>query len=76
MGIYSRTAVGYCSGFTSNPAYEEACSGLTRHTEGVRVVDILCWFVWEAHDPTLGMGQIVEPNTDRDIISFIMNKSN
>eukprot|EP00966_Prymnesium_polylepis_P333856 7389272-Prymnesium_polylepis.1 len=57
-GIYS-TAVGYCAGFTPNPTYEEACSGRTGHTEGVRVVydpakisfvDILRWF-WEAHDP-------------------------
>jgi len=45
--------------------YEEACSGQTGHTEGVRVVydphqisfvDILRWF-WEAHDPASGMGQ-------------------
>jgi len=63
-GIHS-TAVGYCAGFTENPTYEEACSGLTGHTEGVRVVynpeevsfvDILRWF-WEAHDPCSGMGQ-------------------
>jgi len=63
-GIYS-TAVGYCGGFTPNPTYEEACSGRTGHTEGVRVVydpakisfvDILRWH-WECHDPTSGMGQ-------------------
>merc|ERR1719263_1492040 len=51
-GIYS-TAVGYCAGFTPNPTYQEACSGQTGHTEGVRVVydpakisfvDILRWF--------------------------------
>ena len=63
-GVHS-TAVGYCAGFTPNPTYEEACSGRTGHTEGVRVVydpakvsfvDILRWF-WEAHDPTSGMGQ-------------------
>jgi len=63
-GIYT-TAVGYCAGFTPNPTYEEACSGLSGHTEGVKVVydpakvsfvDILRWF-WEAHDPTSGMGQ-------------------
>ena len=30
-GIHS-TAVGYCAGFTENPTYEEACSGLTGHT--------------------------------------------
>jgi len=63
-GIYS-TAVGYCAGYTPNPTYEEVCSTLTGHTEGVRVVynpdevsfvDILRWF-WESHDPTSGMGQ-------------------
>jgi peptide-methionine (S)-S-oxide reductase len=63
-GIHS-TAVGYCGGFTPNPTYEEACSGRSGHTEGVRVVfdpskvaftDILRWF-WEAHDPCSGMGQ-------------------
>jgi len=63
-GIYN-TAVGYCAGFTPNPPSAEACSGLTGHTEGVRVVydpakvsfvDILRWF-WEAHDPASGMGQ-------------------
>merc|ERR1719453_2779655 len=63
-GVYS-TAVGYAGGFTPNPSYEEACSGMTGHTEGVKVVydpekisfvDILRWF-WEAHDPTSGMGQ-------------------
>lgn len=63
-GIYS-TAVGYCGGFTPNPSYNEACSGRSGHTEGVRVVydpakisfvDILRWF-WEAHDPCSGMGQ-------------------
>jgi peptide-methionine (S)-S-oxide reductase len=57
--------VGYCAGFTPNSTYEEACSGMTGHTEGVRVVynpkevsfvDIMRWF-WEAHDPTSGMGQ-------------------
>ena len=63
-GIHS-TAVGYAAGYTPNPTYEEACSGLTGHTEAVQVVydpekislvDILRWF-WEAHDPTQGMGQ-------------------
>ena len=64
QGIYS-TAVGYCGGYTPNPTYEEACSTMTGHTEGVRVVynpdqvsfvDILRWF-WESHDPTSGYGQ-------------------
>merc|ERR1719390_369133 len=63
-GIYT-TAVGYAAGYTPNPTYEEACSGLSGHTEAVQVVydpekisfvDILRWF-WEAHDPTCGMAQ-------------------
>mmetsp|Transcript_30973 Transcript_30973/g.73845 ORF Transcript_30973/g.73845 Transcript_30973/m.73845 type:complete len:318 (-) Transcript_30973:73-1026(-) len=63
-GIHS-TAVGYCAGYTKNPTYNEACSSMTGHTEGVRVVynpeeisfvDILRMF-WESHDPTQYMGQ-------------------
>ncbi|GAA5144317.1 peptide-methionine (S)-S-oxide reductase MsrA [Pseudonocardia eucalypti] len=63
-GIYS-TAVGYAGGYTPNPSYEEVCSGLTGHTEVVRVVfdpaeitldDVLKLF-WEGHDPTQGMRQ-------------------
>ena len=63
-GVYS-TAVGYAGGFTSNPAYEEVCSGRTGHAEVVRAVfdpakvsyeDLLRVF-WENHDPTQGMRQ-------------------
>jgi peptide-methionine (S)-S-oxide reductase len=63
-GVYS-TAVGYAAGLTPNPTYEEVCSGLTGHTEVVRVVfdpsvvsfeDLLRVF-WESHDPTQGMRQ-------------------
>src|SRR5487761_1041296 len=63
-GSYS-TAAGYAGGLTPNPTYEEVCSGLTGHAEGVRVIydpgkidyeDLLKVF-WEAHDPTQGMRQ-------------------
>ncbi|MEW2358151.1 peptide-methionine (S)-S-oxide reductase MsrA [Spirillospora sp. NPDC029432] len=63
-GVLS-TAAGYEGGYTPNPTYEEVCSGLTGHTETVRVVydpsqvtyeDLLRVF-WEAHDPTQGMRQ-------------------
>lgn len=63
-GIHS-TAVGYCAGYTPNPTYNEACSSMTGHTEGFRVVydpkeisyvDIMRMF-WESHDPTQYMGQ-------------------
>ncbi len=36
-GVYS-TSVGYAGGYTPNPTYREVCSGLTGHTEVVRVV--------------------------------------
>jgi peptide-methionine (S)-S-oxide reductase len=63
-GVYS-TAVGYAGGYTPNATYEEVCSGLTGHTEVVKVVydpekidyeDLLKIF-WESHDPTQGMRQ-------------------
>ena len=59
------TAVGYAGGVTPNPTYEEACSGLTGHTEAVLVVydpgsvsyEALLKIFWESHDPTQGMRQ-------------------
>jgi peptide-methionine (S)-S-oxide reductase len=63
-GVIS-TAVGYAGGYTPNPTYQEVCSGMTGHTEVVRVVfdpkligyeDLLKLF-WESHDPTQGMRQ-------------------
>jgi peptide-methionine (S)-S-oxide reductase len=63
-GVYA-TAVGYAGGFTKNPTYDEVCSGMTAHTEVVRVIydpsiltlgEVLKAF-WEGHDPTQGMRQ-------------------
>ena len=63
-GVYS-TAAGYAGGITPNPNYKEVRSGLTGHTEVVRVVfdparigypELLKHF-WESHDPTQGMRQ-------------------
>ena len=54
------TSVGYAGGDKNNPTYYEVCSGLTGHSEVVRVVwdksaidvsDLLKMF-WECHDPT------------------------
>src|SRR5947207_13268793 len=63
-GVYS-TSVGYAGGYTPNPTYEEVCSGMTGHTEAVRVVfdpaavtdEALLRLFWEGHDPTQGMRQ-------------------
>ena len=63
-GVYT-TAVGYAAGRTSNPTYEQVCSGQTGHNEVVLVVyrpaqlsygELLKVF-WESHDPTQGMRQ-------------------
>ncbi len=59
------TAAGYQGGVTPNPTYEEVCSGLTGHTEVVRVVfdpaqvslETVLRTFWENHDPTQGMRQ-------------------
>ncbi|WP_455362424.1 peptide-methionine (S)-S-oxide reductase MsrA [Streptomyces sp. SYSU K21746] len=63
-GVWT-TLVGYQGGYTENPAYEEVCSGLTGHTEAVRVVfnpsavsyPTLLKLFWESHDPTQGFRQ-------------------
>ncbi|MQS06112.1 peptide-methionine (S)-S-oxide reductase MsrA [Streptomyces alkaliphilus] len=63
-GVWT-TLAGYQGGHTPNPTYEEVCSGMTAHTETVRVVfdpsvisyEKLLKVFWEAHDPTQGFRQ-------------------
>ena len=64
QGVFT-TAVGYAGGITTDPTYQEVCSGQTGHTEAVLVVfdadviayDKLLTVFWEGHDPTQGMRQ-------------------
>ena len=63
-GVYT-TAVGYSAGITSNPSYEEVCTGRTGHNEVVLVVfdpkiislRQLLGIFFESHNPTQGMRQ-------------------
>lgn len=63
-GVFT-TAVGYASGVTPNPNYQEVCTGMTGHNEVVLVVfdsqvisyEQLLKVFWESHDPTQGMRQ-------------------
>ena len=59
------TAAGYAGGYTVNPTYQETTTGLTGHTEVVKVVydpavitlETLLKTFFEEHDPTQGMRQ-------------------
>lgn len=69
-GVYT-TAAGYAGGFTTNPTYQEVCSGMTGHTEVVWLAfdpvqlsyELLLKEFWQAHDPTQGMRQSNDKGT-------------
>lgn len=63
-GVYS-SAAGYAGGSTTEPTYQQVCSGKTGHAEVVLVVfdpaqvtyEELLTVFWENHDPTQGNRQ-------------------
>ena len=76
------TAVGYAGGESVNPTYREVCSGITGHTEVVRVtwekseIDIsdLLKLFWECHDPTQGNRQGNDSGTQYRSAIYTYNK--
>ncbi len=78
------TSVGYAGGDKSNPTYYEVCSGLTGHTEVVRVIwdkskidisDLLKMF-WECHDPTQKNRQGNDMGTQYRSAIYFKNENN
>ena len=78
------TSVGYAGGNKINPTYYEVCSGLTGHTEVVKVVwdkraidisDLLKMF-WECHDPTQIDGQGNDIGTQYRSAIYFKNEKN
>ena len=80
-GVIS-TAVGYAGGEKEDPSYRDVCTGLTGHTEVVRVVwnnneidqsDLLKLF-WECHDPTQGDRQGADSGSQYRSAIYTTNK--
>ena len=78
------TSVGYAGGDKSDPTYYEVCSGLTGHSEVVRVIwdkskihisDLLKMF-WECHDPTQKNKQGNDVGTQYRSAIYFKNENN
>jgi len=78
------TSVGYAGGNKMNPTYYEVCSGLTGHSEVVRVIwnkseidlsDLLKMF-WECHDPTQKNRQGNDMGTQYRSAIYYKNENN
>jgi len=78
------TSVGYAGGDKNNPTYYEVCSGLTGHSEVVRVIwnkkeidisDLLKMF-WECHDPTQKNRQGNDVGSQYRSVIYFKNENN
>ena len=78
------TSVGYAGGKKNDPTYYEVCSGLTGHSEVVRVIwnkseidisDLLKMF-WECHDPTQENRQGNDIGTQYRSAIYFKNENN
>jgi peptide-methionine (S)-S-oxide reductase len=78
------TSVGYAGGDKNNPTYYEVCSGLTGHSEVVRIIwnkneidisDLLKMF-WECHDPTQKNRQGNDVGTQYRSAIYYKNENN
>ena len=78
------TSVGYAGGDKRSPTYYEVCSGLTGHSEVVRVIwdkneidisDLLKMF-WECHDPTQKNRQGNDVGTQYRSAIYYKNQNN
>ncbi len=78
------TSVGYAGGEKINPTYYEVCSGLTGHSEVVKVIwdkskidisDLLKMF-WECHDPTQKNRQGNDVGTQYRSAIYYKNENN
>ena len=78
------TSVGYAGGNKIDPTYYEVCSGLTGHSEVVRVIwnkseidlsDLLKMF-WECHDPTQKNRQGNDMGTQYRSAIYYKNENN
>jgi peptide-methionine (S)-S-oxide reductase len=81
-GVVS-TVVGYAGGWTTNPTYEETCSGTTGHNEVVLVAfdpatvtyEQLLKVFWESHNPTQGMRQGNDMGTQYRSGIYVFNQA-